>query len=105
MKNNLAQLMQQAQKMQETLKRAQEELAVLEVTGQSGGGMVRVTMSGRHEIRRVEIEPEAVEDRDLLEDLLAAAFNDAVNRVQAAGKEKMAGLTGGIPLPPGFNLS
>lgn len=105
MKNNLAQLMQQAQKMQETLKRAQEELAALEVTGQSGGGMVRVTMSGRHEIRRVEIEPEAVEDRDLLEDLLAAAFNDAVNRVQAAGKEKMAGLTSGIPLPPGFNLS
>lgn len=104
MKGNLAQLMQQAQKMQENLKRAQEELAALEVTGEAGGGLVRVRMTGRHEIRRIEIDPETAGDLDLLEDLLAAAFNDAVNRVQAAGREKMEGLSGGLPLPPGFKL-
>lgn len=104
MKGNIAQLMQQAQKMQEDLKKAQEELASLEVTGTAGGGMVEVTMSGRHEVRRVRIDPQAGEDREMLEDLVAAAVNDAVNRVQEASREKMSGLTGGMPMPPGFNL-
>lgn len=104
MKGNIAQLMQQAQKMQEDLKKAQEELASLEVTGTAGGGMVEVTMSGRHEVRRVRIDPQVGDDREMLEDLVAAAVNDAVNRVQEASREKMSGLTGGMPMPPGFNL-
>lgn len=104
MKGNIAQLMQQAQKMQEGLKQAQEELANLEVTGQAGGGMVEVTMSGRHEVRGVHVDPGAAEDVEMLEDLVAAAFNDAVNRVQEASQEKMSGLTGGMPMPPGFTL-
>lgn len=104
MKGNIAQLMQQAQKMQENLKKAQAEMADLEVHGQAGGGMVKVTMNGRHEVRSVVIEPSAGDDREMLEDLVAAAFNDAVNRVQEASKEKMSGLTGGMPLPPGFDL-
>ncbi|MDX1626441.1 MAG: YbaB/EbfC family nucleoid-associated protein [Wenzhouxiangellaceae bacterium] len=104
MKGNIAQLMQQAQKMQENLKKAQAELADLEVTGQAGAGMVSVTMNGRHEVRKVEIDPSAGDDLEMLEDLVAAAVNDAVNRVQEASREKMSGLTGGMPLPPGFNL-
>ena len=104
MKGNIAQLMQQAQKMQEGLKQAQEELANLEVTGQAGAGMVEVTLSGRHEVRRIHIDPAAAEDVEMLEDLVAAAFNDAVNRVQEASQEKMSGLTGGMPMPPGFTL-
>ncbi len=104
MKGNIAQLMQQAQKMQENMKKAQEELAGLEVTGQAGGGLVEVVMSGQHEVRRVSIDPEIADDRDMIEDLVAAAFNDAVNRVQQASQEKMKGLTGGLPLPPGFTL-
>lgn len=104
MKGNIAQLMQQAQKMQENMKKAQEELAGLEVTGQAGGGLVEVVMSGHHEVRRVSIDPEIADDRDMIEDLVAAAFNDAVNRVQQASQEKMKGLTGGLPLPPGFTL-
>lgn len=104
MKGNIAQLMQQAQKMQEGLKQAQEELANLEVTGQSGGGMVEVTLSGRHEVRRIKIDPSVGDDLEMVEDLVAAAFNDAVNRVQALSQEKMSGLTGGMPMPPGFTL-
>jgi len=104
MKGNIAQLMQQAQKMQEGLKQAQAELANLEVTGQSGGGMVEVTLSGRHEVRSIKIDPSVGDDMEMLEDLVAAAFNDAVNRVQEVSQEKMSGLTGGMPMPPGFTL-
>lgn len=104
MKGNIAQLMQQAQKMQENMKKAQQELASLEVTGQAGGGLVEVVMNGRHEVRRVHIDPSVVDDRDMLEDLTAAAVNDAVNRVQEASREKMSGLAGGLPIPPGFTL-
>ncbi|MFP4208976.1 MAG: YbaB/EbfC family nucleoid-associated protein [Wenzhouxiangella sp.] len=104
MKGNIAQLMQQAQKMQENLKQAQQELASLEVSGQAGGGLVEVIMSGRHEVRRVRIDDSIADDREMVEDLVAAAVNDAVNRVQEASQEKMAGLAGGLPLPPGFTL-
>ena len=104
MKGNIAQLMQQAQKMQENLKQAQQELAQLEVTGQAGGGMVSVTMNGRHEVRKVSIDPTAGDDLEMLEDLVAAACNDAVNRIQEVSQEKMSGLTGGMPMPPGFTL-
>lgn len=104
MKGNIAQLMQQAQKVQENLKKAQEELAGLEVTGESGGGLVKVYMNGRHEVRRVEIDPEVADDREMTEDLVAAAINDAVKRIQETTKERMSGLTGGLPMPPGFNL-
>ena len=104
MKGNIAQLMQQAQKMQEGLKQAQAELANVEVTGQAGGGMVEVTLSGRHEVRRINIDPSVGDDLEMLEDLIAAAFNDAVNRVQEVSQEKMSGLTGGMPMPPGFTL-
>lgn len=104
LKGNIAQLMQQAQKVQENMKKAQEELAGLEVTGQAGGGLVEVVMNGRHEVRKVNIDPEVADDREMIEDLVAAAVNDAVNRIQQASEEKMKGLTGGIPLPPGFTL-
>jgi nucleoid-associated protein EbfC len=104
LKGNIAQLMQQAQKVQENMKKAQEELAGLEVTGQAGGGLVEVVMNGRHEVRKVNIDPEVADDREMIEDLVAAAINDAVNRIQQASEEKMKGLTGGIPLPPGFTL-
>ena len=105
MRGPMAQLMQQAQQMQENLKRAQEDIARLEVTGQSGGGLVSVTMSGRHEVRRVAIDRKVLaDDPDMAEDLVAAAFNDAVNKVAAASQERMAGLAGGMELPPGFKM-
>lgn len=104
MKGNIAQLMQQAQKVQENLKKAQEELAGLEVTGEAGGGLVRVSMNGRHQVRRVEIDPEVADDREMVEDLVAAAINDAVKRIETETRERMSGLTGGLPMPPGFNL-
>ena len=105
MRGPMAQLMQQAQKMQENLKRAQEEIAQLEVTGSAGGGMVSVTMSGRHEVRRVAIDRKILaDDPEMAEDLVAAAFNDAVNKVAAASQERMAGLAGGMDLPPGFKM-
>ncbi|AKS42524.1 YbaB/EbfC family nucleoid-associated protein [Wenzhouxiangella marina] len=104
MKGNIAQLMQQAQKVQENMKKAQAELGDLEVTGQAGGGLVSVVMTGRHEVKRVTIDPEVADDREMVEDLVAAAVNDAVNRVQQASQEKLKGLTGGLPLPPGFTL-
>jgi DNA-binding YbaB/EbfC family protein len=105
MKGNIAQMMQQAQRMQDNLKRAQEELAQIEVEGQSGAGLVKVTMTCRHDVKRVSIDPSLLaEDRDMLEDLVAAAVNDAVRRVETTTQEKMSGLTAGLPLPPGFKL-
>lgn len=105
MKNPLANLMQQAQKMQENLQKAQEELAALEVQGESGGGLVRIVMNGKREVKKVSIDESLVkEDRDMLEDLVAAAVNDAINRVNRLKQEKMAALTGGIELPAGFKL-
>ncbi|MGH8031173.1 MAG: YbaB/EbfC family nucleoid-associated protein [Luteimonas sp.] len=104
MKANIAQLMQQAQKMQENMQRAQEELAKVEVTGNAGGGMVNVTLTGRMECRKVRIDPGVLADPEMAEDLIAAAFNDAVNKANAASQEKMAGATAGMPLPPGMTL-
>ena len=104
MRGNIAQLMQQAQKMQEDMQRAQEELAQLEVIGNAGGGLVAVTISGRMECRKVRIDPSAASDLEMLEDLVAAAFNDAVNKANAASQEKMGAATAGIPLPPGMKL-
>ena len=105
MRGPMAQLMRQAQKMQDNLKRAQEEIAKLEVVGQSGGGMVKVTMSGRHEVRRVEIDRKLFsDDPEMTEDLIAAAINDAVNKVAEASQKQMGDVTGGMNLPPGFKL-
>jgi DNA-binding YbaB/EbfC family protein len=105
MKNQLAGLMKQAQQMQDNMKRAQEELALTEVEGQAGAGLVKVTMTCRHDVKRVTIDPSLLaEDRDMLEDLVAAAVNDAVRRVESTTQEKMSGLTAGMPLPPGFKL-
>lgn len=105
MKNQLAGLMKQAQQMQESIKKAQEELALTEVEGQAGAGLVKVAMTCRHDVKRVTIDPSLLgEDRDMLEDLVAAAVNDAVRRVEATTQQKMAGLTMGLPMPPGFNL-
>ncbi len=105
MKGQLAGLMQQAQKMQESMKRLQDELAQLEVEGQSGAGLVKVVMTCKNQVRRVSIDPSLVgDDRDMLEDLVAAAFNDAVRRADEATQQKMAALTAGMPLPPGFKL-
>ena len=104
MKGNLAGLMQQAQKMQEELQRAQEELANMTVTGEAGGGLVKVTMTGKHAVRRVEIDPSLLDDREMLEDIVAAAINDAVNRIAATTQERMSDMTSGIPLPPGMKL-
>lgn len=105
MKNALGSLMQQAQKMQEDLKTAQEELALMQVTGESGGGLVSIVMTGKREARKVTIDPSLVgEDKDMLEDLVAAAINDAVHKADKMKKEKMASITSGIPLPAGFNL-
>ncbi|MCS6947354.1 MAG: YbaB/EbfC family nucleoid-associated protein [Steroidobacteraceae bacterium] len=105
MKGNFGNMMKQAQALQERMQRAQQEIAALEVTGESGGGMVRVTINGRHEARRVQIEPDVIgEDREMLEDLIAAAFNDAVHKLEAASQERLAGMMAGLGLPPGFKL-
>ena len=105
MKNPLAGLMQQAQKMQENLKQVQDEIAAAQIQGESGAGLVRITMNGKRQVQKVIIDDSLLkEDRDMLEDLIAAAFNDAVNKVSALKQEKMAGLTGGIDLPAGFKL-
>lgn len=104
MRGPLGNLMQQAQRMQENLRKAQEELGQIEVTGQAGGGMVQVTLSGQMACRRVRIEPAAMEDREMLEDLVAAAIHDAVNKVQEASQARMAEATAGLPLPPGMKL-
>ena len=105
MKGQLAGLMKQAQAMQDNLRRAQEELGSIEVEGQSGAGLVKVTMTCKHDVRRVVIDPSLLgEDRDMLEDLVAAAFNDAIRRAQQVSSEKMSRLTAGMPLPPGMKL-
>ena len=104
-KGQLAGLMKQAQQMQDNMKRAQDELALIEVEGQAGAGLVKVVMTCRHDVKRVKIDPSLMtEDRDMLEDLVAAAMNDAVRRVETTTQEKMSGLASGMPLPPGFKL-
>ena len=98
-------LLQQAQAMQEKMKKMQDDIAKAEVTGEAGAGLVKVTMNGRHDVRRVEIDPSLMsEDKEMLEDLLAAAVNDAVRKVERQQQEKMAGMTAGMPLPPGLKL-
>ena len=104
MRGNIAQLMQQAQKMQENMQRVQQEIAAMEVTGSAGGGMVSVTLSGSKECRKVRIDPSVLSDPEMTEDLIAAAFNDASNKIDAASKDKMASATAGMPLPPGMKL-
>lgn len=105
MKGQLAGLMKQAQAMQDNMKRAQDELALLEVEGQSGAGLVKVTMTCKHDVKRVVVDPSLLaEDKDMLEDLVAAAFNDAVRRAEEVSAEKMGKLTAGLPLPPGMKL-
>jgi DNA-binding YbaB/EbfC family protein len=105
MRGQIGQLMQQAQRMQEDMKRAQEEIAKLEVTGSAGGGLVSVTMSGAHEVRKVVIDRQTfADDPEMAEDLVAAAINDAVNKVAEASRDKMGGVTAGMSLPPGFKM-
>lgn len=105
MRGNLGGLMKQAQQMQENLKKMQEQLATIEVEGQAGAGMVKVVMTCRHDVRRVSIDPSLMgDDREMLEDLVAAAVNDAVRRVETTVQEKMSGIAGGMGLPPGFKL-
>ena len=105
MKNQLAGLMKQAQAMQDNLKRAQEELATIEVEGQSGAGLVKVVMTCKHDVKRVAIDPSLLaDDKDMLEDLVAAAFNDGVRRAEEVTQEKMGKLTAGLPLPPGMKM-
>jgi nucleoid-associated protein EbfC len=104
MKGGIAGLMKQAQQMQENMKKAQEQLASLEVEGQSGAGMVKVVMTCSHDVRRVVIDPSVMDDKEMLEDLVAAAFNDAVRRGTEISQEKMAGFTAGLNLPPGFKM-
>jgi DNA-binding YbaB/EbfC family protein len=104
MKGGIAGLMKQAQQMQDNMKKAQEELAQVEVEGQSGAGMVKVTMTCSHDVRRVAIDSSVMDDKEMLEDLIAAAFNAAVRRAEEASQEKMAGFTSGLNLPPGFKM-
>ena len=105
MKGGIGNLMKQAQKMQASMQKMQEEVAQMEVTGQAGGGLVSVVMTGKHEVRRIDIDDSLFDDdRDLIADLVAAAINDAVRRVQEATQEKMAAVTSGMNLPAGMNL-
>ena len=105
MKGQLAGLMKQAQQMQDNMKRAQDELALMEVEGQSGAGLVKVTMTCKHDVKRVAIDPSLLaDDKDMLEDLVAAAFNDAVRRAEEVSSEKMGKLTAGLPMPPGMKF-
>ena len=104
-KAGLGGLMKQAQKMQENMQKAQEEIAAMEVPGQSGGGLVSVVINGKHECKRVTIDPSLFEDdKDMVEDLVTAAFNDAVHKLEEVSKERMAGVTAGMPMPPGFKM-
>jgi DNA-binding YbaB/EbfC family protein len=104
-KNALGQMMRQAQQMQENVKRVQDEIARMEVSGESGAGMVKVTLTGKYQARKVEINPAALqEDKEFLEDLVAAAINDAAQKVEEASTQKMAAVTAGLQLPPGMNL-
>jgi DNA-binding YbaB/EbfC family protein len=105
MRGNIGQMMKQAQMMQENMRRMQDQLAATEVEGQSGAGMVKVVMTCKHDVKRVTIDPSLLgDDREMLEDLVAAAFNDAARRVEAAVSEKMAGVTAGLGMPAGFKL-
>ncbi len=105
MKGNIGQLMKQAQMMQENMRRVQEQLATLEVEGQSGAGLVKVTMTCKHDVKRISIDPSLVgDDKEMLEDLVAAAFNDAARRVEQTVAEKMGSVTAGMGLPPGMKL-
>ncbi len=102
---NMNQFVKQAQALQASMQKAQAEIAGMEVTGESGGGMVKVQMTGRHEVKRVQIEPSIIgEDREMLEDLVAAAINDAVHRLEAASQAKLSAAMGGMSLPPGVKL-
>lgn len=105
MAGNFGNMMKQAEALQRNMQKAQEEIARLEVVGESGGGMVKVTMTGKHEVKRVQIEPAVVgDDREMLEDLVAAAINDAVRRVEQQSAERMQGMMAGLRLPPGMKL-
>lgn len=105
MKGGLGNLMKQAQVMQENMKKLQEQLAAMEIEGQAGSGLVKVIMTGRHEVKRVTIAPSLLgDDKDMLEDLVAAAFNDASRKIESTTQEKMAAATAGLPLPPGLKL-
>ena len=104
MKGNIAGLMKQAQQMQENMKRAQAELEALEVIGQAAGGSVKVTMTGKHALKRVEIADGAMDDKEMLEDLLVTAYADAYRQIEQVSSEKMSGATAGMPMPPGFKL-
>ena len=104
-KGGMGNLMKQAQMMQERMQKMQEEVAKMEVTGESGAGMVKITITGSHNVRRVSIDPSLMDDdQEMLEDLIAAAFNDAVRRAEEQNKAKMADITGGMQLPPGFKM-
>ncbi|AAW86181.1 YbaB/EbfC family nucleoid-associated protein [Aliivibrio fischeri] len=105
-KGGMGNLMKQAQQMQDRMQKMQEEIANMEVTGESGAGLVKVTITGSHSVRRVEIDPSLMEEdeKEMLEDLIAAAFNDASRRIEETQKEKMASVTGGMQMPPGFKM-
>jgi DNA-binding YbaB/EbfC family protein len=105
MKGGIGNLMKQAQLVQENMKKLQEQLAVMEVEGQAGSGMVKVVMTGRHEVKRVTLDPKVLtDDREMLEDLIVAATNDAVRKIETVTQEKMSAATAGLPLPPGMKL-
>lgn len=105
MKNNIGQLMKQAQQMQDNMKKMQDQLALIEVEGQSGAGMVKVTMTCKNDCKRIVIDPSLLaDDKDMLEDLVTAAVNDALRKAEATAAERMSSLTAGLPLPPGFKL-
>ena len=106
MKGNISNLMKQAQQLQEKMQRAQAEIAAMEVTGEAGGGMAKVVMNGRHEVKRVSLDASIVsaDDKEMLEDLVAAAVNDAVQKLERAAQERMSGLVGGLNLPPGMKM-
>jgi DNA-binding YbaB/EbfC family protein len=104
MKGGLAGLMKQAQQMQEKMKTAQAQLAALEVSGQAAGGLVKVSLTGKYELKRVQIDPAAMEDREMLEDLIVTAYSEAFKQVEAANAQLMSGATAGMPMPSGFKL-
>ncbi|MEC8082197.1 MAG: YbaB/EbfC family nucleoid-associated protein [Pseudomonadota bacterium] len=104
-KGGMGNMMRQAQKMQENMQKAQEEIGNMEVEGQAGAGLVKVTMTGRHDVKRVSIDDSLFEDdKEMLEDLIAAAINDAVRNIESASKDKMSEATAGMPIPPGFKM-
>jgi DNA-binding YbaB/EbfC family protein len=104
MRGNIAQMMQKAQRMQENMQKVQDELALMEVTGQAGGGMVKITITGKMETRKVHIDPSVLADAEMLEDLVVAAMNDAVAKANEESNKRMSAVTAGMPLPPGMKL-